>query len=70
MRSLTDALVALRSALKLAEDVRSVGASLKSVSRELRDHERRLTRLEAKWETAIEIASIRASSTRHFQNRD
>jgi len=70
MRSLTDALVALRSALKLAEDVRSVGASLKSVSRELRDHERRLTRLEAKWETAIEIASIRASGTRHFQNRD
>jgi len=38
--------------------MRRLTAALKDHDGELRDHERRLTRLEAKWETAIELAQI------------
>lgn len=58
--AIKDAVVALKAALRLADDVKLVGDSLKSVAEELRDHDRRLTRLEAKWETAIELATIRS----------
>jgi hypothetical protein len=56
-----EAITAIRDALKLADEVRQVGESLKAVAAELRDHERRLTRLEAKWETAVELAAIRSA---------
>ncbi|PRP68478.1 hypothetical protein BUE93_22000 [Chromobacterium amazonense] len=59
MSAVKDAITALRDALKLTDDVKQVGESLKSVAQELREHDRRITRLEAKWETAIEIAAIR-----------
>jgi SMC interacting uncharacterized protein involved in chromosome segregation len=55
-----DALGAIKDALKLADDVKRVGQTLAEVSKELRSHDRRITRLEAKWETAVEIASSRA----------
>lgn len=58
--AIKDAISALKTALKLADDVKLAGESLKAVAEELRDHDRRLTRLEAKWETAIELATIRA----------
>ncbi|PHV11919.1 hypothetical protein CSQ89_08330 [Chitinimonas sp. BJB300] len=57
---------AMREALKLSDDVRRAGDALKSVAHELRDHDRRLTRLEAKWETAIEIASLRSAAPRQI----
>lgn len=59
-----DAISAIKEALKLADDVKRVGDVLVEVSKELRSHDRRITRLEAKWETAVEIAATRAQSRR------
>jgi hypothetical protein len=68
MSAVKDAITAIREALKLADDVRRVGETLKGVAQELREHDRRLTRLEAKWETAIEIATLR-SAPRQIEDR-
>jgi hypothetical protein len=60
MSAVNSAIAAIRDALKLADDVKRVGEQLTGIAQELRDHEHRITRLEAKWETAIELAGIRA----------
>lgn len=60
MSVITDALGAIKEALKLVDDVKRVAETLKDASRELREHDRRLTRLEAKWETAMELSAIRS----------
>ena len=53
------ALGAIREALKLADDVKRSGEMLKELSKEvrieLRDHDRRITRLEAQWQTALDL---------------
>lgn len=56
MSVLADALSAIKEALKLADDVKRTGDTLKDLARELREHDRRLTRLEAQWETAVLIS--------------
>jgi hypothetical protein len=56
-----EALSAIREALKLSDDVKRVGDTLKEVSRELRDQDRRIIRLEAKWETAMEFSAARST---------
>jgi hypothetical protein len=53
MTVISDAIAAIKDALKLSDEVRRAGAALGELSREVRDHDRRLTRLEAQWETAI-----------------
>jgi hypothetical protein len=68
MSAVKDAITAIREALKLADDVKRVGETLKGVAQELREHDRRLTRLEAKWETAIEIATLR-TAPRQIEDR-
>jgi hypothetical protein len=60
MSALGDAVNALREALKLADDVKRAGEALKDVAHELRDHDRRLTRLEAQWETAMLFAQAQS----------
>ena len=55
MSVISEALGAIREALKLADDVKRTGETLKELSRELREHDRRITRLEAQWETAIAL---------------
>lgn len=55
MSVLTDAIAAIREALKLADDVKRAGETVKEVARELREHDRRITRLEAQWETALAL---------------
>ncbi len=50
-----EALGAIREALKLSDDVKRVGETLKEVSKELREHDRRITRLEAQWQTALDL---------------
>jgi len=57
-----EAITAIRDALKLADEVKQVGEILKGVAMELREHDRRLTRLEAKWETALELAGLRGGA--------
>jgi hypothetical protein len=53
MTAIGEAIGAIKEALKLADDVKRTGDTLKEVAREVRDHDRRITRLEAQWETAM-----------------
>jgi hypothetical protein len=55
-----EAIGAIKEALKLADDVKRTGETLKEISRELRDHDRRITRIEAKWEAAVELSAARS----------
>jgi hypothetical protein len=54
--ALTEAVVAIREVLKLTDDVKRAGETLKEISKELREHDRRITRLEAQWDTAIKFS--------------
>lgn len=55
MSALSEALGAIREAIRLADDVKRAGDTLKDLAREVRDHDRRITRLEAQWETAMAL---------------
>ena len=55
MSVISETLGAIKEALKLADDVKRTGETLKELSRELREHDRRITRLAAQWETAIAL---------------
>jgi hypothetical protein len=59
-----EAIGAIREALKLADDVKRSGDTIKELARELREHDRRITRLEAQWETAIQLGGRGVSSRR------
>ena len=61
MSVLTDAVAALRDVLKMTDDVKRAGETLKELSRELLEHDRRITRLEAQWDTALKLSSGRRS---------
>ena len=56
MSALGEAISALREAITLCDNVKRLAETLKDVAHEIRDHDRRLTRLEAKWETALELS--------------
>ena len=45
--------------LRLTDDVKRAGEVLKGISHELREHDRRITRLEAQWDTAMQLSSVR-----------
>ena len=59
MSALSEAVSAIREVLKLTDDVKRAGDTLKDLSKELREHDRRITRLEAQWETAIRLSGGR-----------
>jgi uncharacterized protein YoxC len=67
MSAVKEAITALRDALRLADEVKRVGESLSGLAQEVRDHDRRLTRLEAKWETAMELAGMRSAQGRRLK---
>lgn len=56
-----EALRLIKDVLKLADDVNRVGSTLGEISTELREHDRRITRLEAQWTTAMQIAALPGS---------
>jgi hypothetical protein len=62
--ALTEAIVAIREVLKLTDDVKRAGETLKEISKELREHDRRITRLEAQWDTAIKFSRGQHNSAR------
>ena len=62
MSALSDATKAIREVLKLTEDVRRTGEVLKEISLELREHDRRITRMETRWDTAIQLTALRRPS--------
>lgn len=59
MSAITDAAKAIKEVLRLTDDVKRAGDALKEIARELREHDRRITRLEAQWETAIQMSAAR-----------
>ena len=59
MSAVSDAMRVIKDMLKLADDVQRIGDTLKDIALELREHDRRITRLEAKWQTAIELSAVR-----------
>lgn len=58
MSAVKEAISAIRDAMLLTDKVQKVGEILERMSGIIESHEKRLIRLEAKWETAIEIAAI------------
>jgi hypothetical protein len=64
-----EAIGAIREALKLAEGVKRAGETLKDISGELREHDRRITRIEAKWEAAVELSATRGGAPRRLEDR-
>ena len=59
MSVLTQAIDAIKEALKLSDAVLRAGETLKDLAQEIRDHDRRITRLEAQWETAAMLSRRR-----------
>ncbi len=58
MSAISDAMGVIRDAMKLADEVKRVGETLKSLSNEWRDQDRRITRLEAQWDTALQLNRV------------
>lgn len=58
MSVITEALNAIRETIKLADDVKRTAETVKDVAKELREHDRRITRLEAQWETAMALTQL------------
>jgi len=69
MSVLSEAISALREALILTHDVKRMGETLGAVSHELRDHDRRIIRLEAKWEAAVELSAGRGRLPRRLEDK-
>jgi hypothetical protein len=59
MSVFSEAVAAVQSALRLSDELRRTSQELKDVAVELRDHDRRITRLEAQWETAALLSRRR-----------
>jgi vacuolar-type H+-ATPase subunit D/Vma8 len=59
LSTLSEAIAAIKEVIKLADDVKRAGETLKELSKELREHDRRITRLEAQWETALRLSTRR-----------
>ncbi len=59
MSVFSKAVAAVQSALKLSDEFRRTSQELKDVAVELRDHDRRITRLEAQWDTAAMLSRKR-----------
>ncbi|MGB0008225.1 MAG: hypothetical protein WBP97_14100 [Candidatus Sulfotelmatobacter sp.] len=59
MSLLAQAVEAIKDAMRLADDVRRASYTLKDLTEQVRDHDRRITRLEAQWETATMLSRKR-----------
>jgi hypothetical protein len=57
MSALSDALAALKGALKLTDDVKVLSETVKGFAHEVRDLDRRTTRVEARLDTIMEFAA-------------
>lgn len=56
MSVVKDALEALREAAKLVDEVKRASAQISDLAGEVRDIDRRVARLEGKWEAAMELS--------------
>ncbi|MBI5443357.1 MAG: hypothetical protein HY900_19345, partial [Deltaproteobacteria bacterium] len=55
MSTLGDALAALKAALKLTDDVKALSETVKSFAEEVRELDRRTTRVEARLDTIMDF---------------
>jgi len=58
MSTVREAISAIRETLLLSEKVQRVALGVAQLTGTVTDHEHRLIRLEAKWETAVELAAM------------
>lgn len=56
MSTLGEAIKAVKEALLLSEEVKRLALHTRDLAHEVREHDRRLTRLEAQWETAMRLS--------------
>jgi len=59
MSAVSDALKTVREALLLADKVKRTADATLEIAREVREHDRRLTRLEAQWDMAMQFSGRR-----------
>jgi hypothetical protein len=57
MSTVSEALKAVREALLLADKVKRPADATLELTKEVRDHDRRITRLEAQWDTAMQFST-------------
>jgi hypothetical protein len=50
---------AIKEAMRLADDVHRASDTLKDLTEQVREHDRRITRLEAQWDTAAMLSRRR-----------
>jgi len=67
--AIADAISAIREALKLADDVKRAGVAVEEIARELREHDRRITRLEAQWDTAVLLSRRGETGGRRLEGK-
>ena len=59
MSLLAQTIEAIKDAMRLADDVCRASDTLKDLTEQIRDQDRRITRLEAQWETAALLSRRR-----------
>lgn len=57
MSAVSEALKAVREALLLADKVKRTADATLELTKEVRDQDRRITRLEAQWDTAMQFST-------------
>jgi len=58
MSAIKDSLEAIRDAVKLVEEVKRTAGKISDLAIEVRDIDRRVSRLEGKWEAAIDLGRL------------
>lgn len=61
MSAIKDAVDAIREAVKLVDEVRRTTARISDLATEVRDIDRRVARLEGKWDAAMDFGKISAA---------
>ncbi|MGB8580499.1 MAG: hypothetical protein WCD47_06735 [Candidatus Sulfotelmatobacter sp.] len=59
MSLLAQAVEPIKDAMRLADDLRRASDTPKDLTEQIRDHERRITRLESRWESATMLSRKR-----------
>lgn len=61
MSAIKDAIDAIREAVKLVDEVKRTTNRIADLATEVRDIDRRVARLEGKWEAAIDLGKVSAA---------
>lgn len=61
MSAIKDALDAIREAVRLTDEVKRTAGRLSDLTAEVRDIDRRVSRLEGKWEAAMDFGKLSAT---------